>query len=118
MPGRAYRPADQSLSLPEDAIREFQLTLQPDPSLTIYERIMVVGDPERVDEIPGSAHIIGPMELKRLKQGLDDIHRMLGQIPRVNIQEVEGCGLRPNIGMGGTGVDQRSKITLMEKPVR
>ena len=57
------------------------------------------------------------MELKRLKQGLDDIHRMLGQIPRVNIQEVEGYGLRPNIGMGGTGVDQRSKITLMEKPV-
>ena len=74
---RGYRVAARNLSLPEDGSNEVQLTLQPDPSLTIYERIMVVGDPERVDEIPGSAHIIGPMELKRHKQGLDDIHRML-----------------------------------------
>ena len=114
---RGYRAADQSLSLPEDATNEVQLTLQMDPSLTIYERIMVVGDPERVDEIPGSAHIIGPMELKRQKQGLDDIHRMLRQIPGVNIQEEEGYGLRPNIGMRGTGVDRSSKITLMEDGV-
>jgi len=115
--GRGYRAADYSLSLPEDANSEVQLTLQVDPSLTIYERIMVVGDPERVDEIPGSAHIIGPMELKRQKQGLDDIHRMLRQIPGVNIQEEEGYGLRPNIGMRGTGVDRSSKITLMEDGV-
>lgn len=114
---RGYRAADRSLSLPEDANNEVRLTLQMDPSLTIYERIMVVGDPERVDEIPGAAHIIGPMELKRQKQGLDDIHRMLRQIPGVNIQEEEGYGLRPNIGMRGTGVDRSSKITLMEDGV-
>ena len=115
--GRGYRATDRNLSLPEDATLEVRLTLQPDPSLTIYERIMVVGDPERVEEIPGSAHIIGPMELKRQKQGLDDIHRMLRQIPGVNIQEEEGYGLRPNIGMRGTGVDRSSKITLMEDGV-
>lgn len=114
---RGYRTTDQGLSLPEDAADAVQLTLQPDPSLTIYERIMVVGDPERVDEIPGAAHIIGPRELKRKKQGLDDIHRMLRQIPGVNIQEEEGYGLRPNIGMRGTGVDRSSKITLMEDGV-
>lgn len=114
---RGYRTTDQGLSLPEDANREVRLTLQPDPSLTVYERIMVVGDPERVDEIPGAAHIIGPRELKRQKQGLDDIHRMLRQIPGVNIQEEEGYGLRPNIGMRGTGVDRSSKITLMEDGV-
>jgi len=114
---RGYRTADRSLSLPEEAADEVQLTLQPDPSLTVYERIMVVGDPERADEIPGSAHIIGPTELKRQKQGLDDIHRMLRQIPGVNIQEEEGYGLRPNIGMRGTGVDRSSKITLMEDGV-
>lgn len=114
---RGYRTTDRSLSLPEDATNEVQLTLQMDPNLTIYERIMVVGDPERVDEIPGSAHIIGPMELKRQKQGLDDIHRMLRQIPGVNIQEEEGYGLRPNIGMRGTGVDRSSKITLLEDGV-
>ena len=115
--GRGYRATDQVVSLPEDAADEVRLILQPDPSLTIYERIMVVGDPERVDEIPGAAHIIGPSELKRQKQGLDDIHRMLRQIPGVNIQEEEGYGLRPNIGMRGTGVDRSSKITLMEDGV-
>ena len=114
---RGYRAADRNLSLPKDAAHALRLTLQMDPSLTVYERIMVVGDPERVDEIPGSAHIIGPMELKRQKQGLDDIHRMLRQIPGVNIQEEEGYGLRPNIGMRGTGVDRSSKITLMEDGV-
>lgn len=112
-----YRATDQGLSVPKDAADEVRLILQPDPSLTIYERIMVVGDPERVDEIPGAAHIIGPSELKRQKQGLDDIHRMLRQIPGVNIQEEEGYGLRPNIGMRGTGVDRSSKITLMEDGV-
>ena len=116
-PGRGYRASDLNLSLPNDGTDEVQLTLQPDPSLTIYERIMVVGDSERADELPGSAHVIGPMELKRQKQGLDDIHRMLRQIPGVNIQEEEGYGLRPNIGMRGTGVDRSSKITLMEDGV-
>lgn len=114
---RGYRSADRSLRLPKDATNELRLTLQTDPSLTVYERIMVVGDPERADELPGSAHIIGPLELKRQKQGLDDIHRMLRQIPGVNIQEEEGYGLRPNIGMRGTGVDRSSKITLMEDGV-
>ena len=114
---RGYRASHRNLSLPKDGANEIQLTLQPDPSLTIYERIMVVGDPERVDEIPGSAHIIGPTELKRQKRGLDDIHRMLRQVPGVNIQEEEGYGLRPNIGMRGTGVDRSSKITLMEDGV-
>ena len=114
---RGYRAARRNLTLPKDGTDEVQLTLQMDRSLTVYERIMVVGDPERADELPGSAHIIGPMELKRQKQGLDDIHRMLRQIPGVNIQEEEGYGLRPNIGMRGTGVDRSSRITLMEDGV-
>ncbi len=114
---RGYSPTAKSLSLPEAAAEEVQLTLQPDPKLTIYERIMVVGDPNRLDQIPGSAHFIDARELERQKQGLDDIHRMLRQVPGVNIQEEEGYGLRPNIGMRGSGVDRSSKITLMEDGV-
>lgn len=114
---RGYRSTEQSLSLPEDSSNDVQLTLKPDPSLTIYERIMVVGNPERVNEIPGSAHVIDATELRRQKQGVNDIHRMLRQIPGINIQEEEGYGLRPNIGMRGSGVDRSSKITLMEDGV-
>lgn len=114
---RGHSSATLSLRLPAAAVDEVKLTLKPDPTLTIYERIMVIGDSDLADGIPGSVHFIGSKELDRQKQGLDDIHRMLRQVPGVNIQEEEGYGLRPNIGMRGSGVNRSSKITLMEDGV-
>jgi Fe(3+) dicitrate transport protein len=81
------------------------------------ERVDVVGDASLVEKIPGSAHVIDRREMAKVKLGTDDIHQMLRRIPGVNIQEEEGYGLRPNIGMRGTGTDRNSKITMMEDGV-
>ncbi|MBI2828809.1 MAG: TonB-dependent receptor [Acidobacteria bacterium] len=81
------------------------------------ERINVVGYSSAVGRIPGSAQIIASREMQRLQVASDDVHQMLRQIPGLNIQEEDGYGLRPNIGMRGTGTDRSSKITLMEDGV-
>lgn len=83
----------------------------------VRERVNVVGDASLIEKIPGSAHVIGRAEMEKVKLATDDIHQMLRQVPGLNIQEEEGYGLRPNIGMRGTGTDRSSKITLMEDGV-
>ncbi len=80
----------------------------------IDERIMVVGSAEGIEFIPGSASRIEGAELLRTQAAFGDIHRMLRSVPGVNVQEEEGFGLRPNIGLRGSGSERSSRITLME----
>lgn len=79
------------------------------------ERITIVGDPDRIQEVPGSAQALDQEELDRFNYG--DAHRVLRQIPGVNIQEEDGFGLFPNIGMRGTRVERNTRITVMEDGV-
>ena len=100
---------DETPSRPGEAIAE-----PPEPEV-LFEQLLVIGSPEAARRVPGSAHVITTEELER--QGYADIHRVLRQTPGINIQEEDGYGLRPNIGIRGTGVERSQKITLLEDGV-
>jgi Fe(3+) dicitrate transport protein len=75
----------------------------------------IVGNKFKAKNKAGSTFYISEADLKIFKQ--DDISRILINVPGVTIQETDGFGLRPSIGMRGTNPDRGSKITLMEDGV-
>jgi len=81
----------------------------------IIDVVTILGDPNRVTEIAGSAQYFGPEDLEVFAHA--DIMRVLRAAPGVYLQEEEGYGLRPNIGIRGSGLDRSSRIALLEDGV-
>lgn len=75
----------------------------------------IVGNKFKAKNKSGSTFYLSEADLKVFKH--DDISRILINVPGVTIQETDGFGLRPSIGMRGTNPDRSSKITLMEDGV-
>ena len=59
--------------------------------------------------------IVSKTELEQFNH--TDIHRIVGRIPGVYISEEDGLGLRPNIGIRGTGSSRMEKLNVMEDGV-
>jgi Fe(3+) dicitrate transport protein len=93
---------------------ELTETLYDLPNVLI-ESISLTGGYSGIDDIHGSAHYISKKELKKFNHS--DINKILKSIPGIQIQEEDGFGLRPNIGIRGTSTERSSKITLMEDGV-
>ena len=79
------------------------------------EHLSIFGTQEQVNNIPGSAHRLSESDLEKFDYS--DIMRTLTSVPGVYVLEEDGYGLRPNIGMRGTGQNRSEKVTVMEDNV-
>ncbi len=79
------------------------------------EQVVIIGSRDEARTMSGSAFVIDETELEKFEY--TDIHRILRQVPGVYVQQEEGYGLRPNIGIRGAGGSRSEKITLMEDGV-
>jgi Fe(3+) dicitrate transport protein len=77
--------------------------------------ITIIGRQSDVADVPGSAHVIDAEALEIFND--TDILRVLRTVPGVYLQEEEGFGLRPNIGIRGSGLDRSARIALLEDGV-
>lgn len=83
--------------------------------VAVVSAARLAGGSRGVTEVPGAATVLGPEALGRFAD--TDVLRVLAEVPGVTVQEEEGYGLRPNIGIRGTVSDRSSGITLMEDGV-
>lgn len=83
-----------------------------DPVNVIMDRASLLGLSKNFLRVPGSASVVNAVDLAKFDDV--DINRIVARIPGVYVQEEDGFGLRPNIGMRGSGVDRSAKVNMME----
>ena len=79
------------------------------------EQLTIIGTRQDRSTVPGAVHVLNAAQLQRFNY--TDIHSILRGLPGLHLQEEEGYGLRPNIGIRGSGAERSARITLMEDGV-
>jgi len=79
------------------------------------DRIVVTASRLAAHETAGSVQFLDASILEQ--HAYADINRTLRQVPGLNIVEEEGFGIRPSIGIRGSGTDRNSKIAVIEDGV-
>ena len=87
-----------------------QVTYAEDP--VKLQQVFITGGANEIQTQPGSATLIDKTALEQFEY--TDIHRVLNEVPGINLQEEDGYGLRPNIGMRGSSPERSKKVTIME----
>ncbi len=116
--GTGFEKVEKTVSISGDEILTLNFELN-ESTFDIPEIVItgtsLTGGLAGLNEIPGSAHYISPKEIEKFTY--TDINRTLRAVPGINLQEEDGFGLRPNIGIRGSGLERSSKITVMEDGV-
>lgn len=81
----------------------------------VIDSIVVTGTNTDTLDIGGSVQRLDTADLETFSY--NDVNRILRQVPGVYIQEEDGFGLRPNIGIRGSGTDRSARIAVMEDGV-
>jgi len=101
-------------TLAEEASIDPQASTDPQTALEL-DTVYITGGEDKIRRLPGSATLIDEEALDTFEY--TDIHRILNSVPGVNLQEEDGYGLRPNIGLRGTSPERSKKVTIMEDGV-
>lgn len=88
--------------------------IKQDTLLRVYTitEVIVVGAPERLSKIAGTATILREAELSGSR--VYNLNEALRKVPGVNVRDEEGFSLRPNIGLRGLNPTRSTKILLLE----
>jgi Fe(3+) dicitrate transport protein len=78
----------------------------------VLDAITVTASREDTLDIGGSVQRLEIEDLETFSYS--DVNRILRQMPGVFLQEEDGFGLRPNIGIRGSGTDRSARVTIME----
>ncbi len=79
------------------------------------ERLRIIGKKDTLNTEAGAITLIDEEQLERFEY--DDIHRILKQVPGINLRLEDGYGLRPNIGFRGVTPERSKKINILEDGV-
>lgn len=96
---------------PVDITIEMEELIQQLPAVAVAS-MSLTGGQRNKQLLTGSGFYLSPKQLDAFNY--TDINRALRQVPGVYVQEEDGFGLRPNIGLRGSGSSRSARITLME----
>ena len=108
-----YSTVRQGIDINDDV--EF-LEIKLSESVSEFPGVTITGGGKSaIRKTPGSVHYLSPKDLEKFSY--TDINRTLRNVPGVNYREEDGFGLRPNIGLRGSGNERTNTITVMEDGV-
>lgn len=92
-----------------------EMTAAVSADVNVVDALIVTGSQETAEAVGGSAVYLDEKALETFSYS--DPLRLMRQVPGVYLQEEDGFGLRPNIGIRGSGSDRSGRVTLMEDGV-